>query len=41
VATPPPRILSKLEVRSRAQAVSIALREDRDVSAHGAGLLVS
>jgi DNA-binding NarL/FixJ family response regulator len=44
VATHIQRILSKLEVRSRAQAVSIALREDRDVSAHGAedraGLLV-
>jgi DNA-binding NarL/FixJ family response regulator len=45
VATHIQRILSKLEVRSRAQAVSLALREDRDVSAHGAeepaGLLVS
>jgi DNA-binding NarL/FixJ family response regulator len=35
VATHIQRILSKLEVRSRAQAVSIALRDDRDVSAHG------
>jgi DNA-binding NarL/FixJ family response regulator len=45
VATHIQRILTKLEVRSRAQAVSLALREDRDVSAHGAeeplGLLVS
>jgi DNA-binding NarL/FixJ family response regulator len=45
VATHIQRILSKLEVRSRAQAVSLALREERDVSAHGAeepaGLLVS
>jgi DNA-binding NarL/FixJ family response regulator len=41
VATHIQRILSKLEVRSRAQAVSLALREDRDVSAHGAELLVS
>jgi RNA polymerase sigma factor (sigma-70 family) len=45
VATHIQRILSKLEVRSRAQAVSLALREDRDVTAHGAerpvGLLVS
>jgi DNA-binding NarL/FixJ family response regulator len=37
VATHIQRVLGKLEVRSRAQAVSIALREDRDVSAHGAG----
>ena len=37
VATHIQRILGKLEVRSRAQAVSVALREDRDVSAHGAG----
>jgi len=36
VSTHIQRILGKLEVRSRAQAVSIALREDRDVSAHGA-----
>ena len=36
VATHIQRILSKLEVRSRAQAVSLALREERDVSAHGA-----
>lgn len=41
VATHIQRILSKLEVRSRAQAVSMALREDRDVSAHGAELLAS
>lgn len=45
VATHIQRILSKLEVRSRAQAVSLALRDDRDVSAHGAeepfGVLVS
>jgi DNA-binding NarL/FixJ family response regulator len=45
VATHIQRILSKLEVRSRAQAVSLALREERDVSAHGAeesfSLLVS
>ena len=37
VATHIQRILGKLEVRSRAEAVSVALREDRDVSAHGAG----
>jgi DNA-binding NarL/FixJ family response regulator len=36
VATHIQRILTKLEVRNRAQAVSLALREDRDVSAHGA-----
>jgi len=36
VATHIQRILSKLEVRSRAQAVSLALREDRDVTAHAA-----
>jgi len=45
VATHIQRILGKLEVRSRAQAVSLALREERDVSAHGAdehlGLVVS
>jgi DNA-binding NarL/FixJ family response regulator len=35
VATHIQRILGKLEVRSRAQAVSVALREERDVSAHG------
>ncbi len=35
VATHIQRILGKLEVRSRAQAVSLALREERDVSAHG------
>ena len=34
VATHIQRILGKLEVRSRAQAVSLALREERDVSAH-------
>jgi DNA-binding NarL/FixJ family response regulator len=38
------RILGKLGVRSRAQAVALVLREERDVSAHGAegplGLLV-
>jgi DNA-binding NarL/FixJ family response regulator len=36
VATHIQRILGKLEVRSRAQAVSLALRDERDVSAHGA-----
>jgi DNA-binding NarL/FixJ family response regulator len=45
VATHIQRILGKLEVRSRAQAVSLALRDERDVSAHCAdehlGLLVS
>jgi RNA polymerase sigma factor (sigma-70 family) len=45
VATHIQRILSKLEVRSRAQAVALALRDDDDVSGHGAeepfGLLVS
>jgi DNA-binding NarL/FixJ family response regulator len=45
VATHIQRILGKLDVRSRAQAVALALREDRDVSAHSAeepvGLLVS
>ena len=45
VATHIQRILGKLEVRSRAQAVSLALRDERDVSAHSAdeylGLLVS
>ena len=35
VATHIQRILSKLEVRSRAQAVALALRDDHDVSAHG------
>jgi DNA-binding NarL/FixJ family response regulator len=30
------RILGKLEVRSRAQAVALVLREERDVSGHGA-----
>ena len=30
------RILGKLGVRSRAQAVALVLREERDVSAHGA-----
>lgn len=34
VATHIQRILGKLEVRSRAQAVALALREDRDVTAH-------
>ncbi len=38
VATHIQRILGKLEVRSRAQAVSVVLREDRDVSGHGAHL---
>jgi two-component system, LuxR family, response regulator FixJ len=48
VATHIQRILGKLDVRSRAQAVSLALRDERDerdVSAHGAdehlGLLAS
>jgi RNA polymerase sigma factor (sigma-70 family) len=45
VATHIQRILGKLGVRSRAQAVSLALREERDVSAHGVeeplGLLAS
>jgi DNA-binding NarL/FixJ family response regulator len=36
VATHIQRILSKLEVRSRAQALALVLREERDVSAHGA-----
>jgi non-specific serine/threonine protein kinase len=31
------RILGKLGVRSRAQAVALVLREERDVSAHVAG----
>jgi DNA-binding NarL/FixJ family response regulator len=35
VATHIQRILGKLEVRSRAQAVSLALRDEGDVSAHG------
>jgi DNA-binding NarL/FixJ family response regulator len=30
------RILGKLGVRSRAQAVALVLREERDVTAHGA-----
>jgi DNA-binding NarL/FixJ family response regulator len=34
------RILGKLGVRSRAQAVSLVLREERDVTAHGAGEMV-
>jgi DNA-binding NarL/FixJ family response regulator len=34
VATHIQRILGKLEVRSRAQAVAIVLREDRDVNGH-------
>jgi len=36
VATHIQRILGKLEVRSRAQAVSLALRQEPDVSGHGA-----
>jgi len=36
VATHIQRILGKLDVRSRAQAVSLALREERDVTAHAA-----
>src|SRR6266498_2615373 len=36
VATHIQRILGKLEVRSRAEAVSVVLREDRDVSRHDA-----
>jgi DNA-binding NarL/FixJ family response regulator len=36
VATHIQRILGKLEVRSRAQAVALFLREERDVSGHGA-----
>jgi len=39
VATHIQRILGKLEVRSRAQAVSLALREGRDVAAHAKGVL--
>jgi DNA-binding NarL/FixJ family response regulator len=35
VATHIQRILGKLEVRSRAQAVALFLREERDVSGHG------
>jgi RNA polymerase sigma factor (sigma-70 family) len=35
VATHIQRILGKLEVRSRAQAVAVVLREDRDVNGHG------
>lgn len=35
VATHIQRILGKLEVRSRAQAVALVLREERDVSGHG------
>jgi DNA-binding NarL/FixJ family response regulator len=35
VATHIQRILSKLEVRSRAQAVALVLREERDVTGHG------
>ena len=34
VATHIQRILGKLEVRSRAEAVSVVLREDRDVNGH-------
>jgi DNA-binding NarL/FixJ family response regulator len=36
VATHIQRILGKLEVRSRTQAVALVLREERDVSGHGA-----
>jgi DNA-binding NarL/FixJ family response regulator len=36
VATHIQRILGKLEVRNRAQAVALALREERDVSGHAA-----
>src|ERR671937_1840835 len=36
VATHIQRILTKLEVRSRAQAVALVLREERDVTGHGA-----
>ena len=35
VATHIQRILGKLEVRSRAEAVGLALRDERDVTAHG------
>ena len=35
VATHIQRILGKLEVRSRAQAVALVLREERDVNGHG------
>jgi DNA-binding NarL/FixJ family response regulator len=35
VATHIQRILGKLEVRSRAQAVALVLREERDVTGHG------
>jgi DNA-binding NarL/FixJ family response regulator len=35
VATHIQRILGKLEVRSRAQAVALVLREERDVTVHG------
>jgi DNA-binding NarL/FixJ family response regulator len=35
VATHIQRILGKLEVRSRAEAVALVLREQRDVTAHG------
>jgi DNA-binding NarL/FixJ family response regulator len=34
------RILGKLGVRSRAQAVALVLREERDVTAHGSGEMV-
>jgi two-component system OmpR family response regulator len=37
VATHIQRILGKLEVRSRAQAVALVLREERDVTGHGPG----
>jgi DNA-binding NarL/FixJ family response regulator len=36
VATHIQRVLGKLEVRSRAQAVALALRDDNDVSGHAA-----
>jgi len=39
VATHIQRILGKLEVRSRAQAVSLALRDEPDVNAHGPATL--
>jgi DNA-binding NarL/FixJ family response regulator len=37
VATHIQRVLGKLEVRSRAQAVALVLREERDVTGHGGG----
>jgi DNA-binding NarL/FixJ family response regulator len=39
VATHIQRILGKLEVRSRAQAVAVVLREDRDVNGHSLEVL--